>query len=45
MRVMRQLLTESLLLAFAGGAIRIVAGPLGRSFMTRLLPQDFPRRR
>src|SRR5258705_5678921 len=43
MRVMRQLLTESLILAFAGGAIGLLLALWGVALMTKLLPQDFPR--
>ncbi|HEY2973903.1 MAG TPA: ABC transporter permease [Pyrinomonadaceae bacterium] len=43
MRVMRQLLTESLILAFVGGAIGVLLALWGVALMTKLLPQDFPR--
>jgi len=43
MRVMRQLLTESLILAFAGGAIGLLLAIWGVALMMKLLPQDFPR--
>src|SRR6266850_7270906 len=43
LRVMRQLLTESLMLAFAGGAIGLLLALWGIALMTKLLPQDFPR--
>ncbi len=43
MRVMRQLLTESLILAFAGGAIGVLLALWGVALMMKLLPQDFPR--
>jgi putative ABC transport system permease protein len=43
MRVMRQLLTESLMLALAGGAIGLLLALWGVALMTKLLPQDFPR--
>jgi predicted permease len=42
-RVVRQLLTESLILAFAGGAIGLLLAIWGVALMTKLLPQDFPR--
>ena len=42
-RVVRQLLTESMMLAFAGGAIGFLLALWGVALMTRLLPQDFPR--
>ena len=42
-RVIRQLLTESLLLAFAGGAIGLLLALWGVVFLTKLLPQNFPR--
>jgi putative ABC transport system permease protein len=42
-RVMQQLLTESLLLAFAGGALGLLLAFWGIAFMTKLLPGDFPR--
>lgn len=43
MRVMRQLLTESLILAFAGGAIGLLLALWGVALMMKLLPHDFPR--
>jgi predicted permease len=42
-RVMRQLLTESLILAFAGGAMGLLLAIWGVALITKLLPQDFPR--
>ncbi len=42
-RVMRQLLTESTMLALAGGAIGLFLAMWGVDLMTKLLPQDFPR--
>ena len=43
LRVIRQLLTESLLLAFAGGVVGLLLALWGVVFMTKLLPQNFPR--
>ncbi|HEV2885144.1 MAG TPA: ABC transporter permease [Pyrinomonadaceae bacterium] len=43
LRVMRQLLTESLILAFAGAAIGLFVAVWGVAFMTEFLPRDFPR--
>jgi putative ABC transport system permease protein len=42
-RVIRQLLTESLLLAVAGGTIGLLLALWGVVFLTTLLPQNFPR--
>ncbi len=42
-RVMRQLLTESTMLALAGGGLGLLLAWWGVALMTRLLPQDFPR--
>jgi len=42
-RILRQLLTESLLLAFAGGALGLVIGSLGVRVLLDLAPSDLPR--
>jgi putative ABC transport system permease protein len=42
-RVIRQLLTESLMLALAGGTIGLLLAVWGVALMTKLLPQNFPR--
>ncbi|MGH9955863.1 MAG: ABC transporter permease, partial [Pyrinomonadaceae bacterium] len=42
-RVMRQLLTESTMLAFAGGVLGLLAALWGVALMIKLLPADFPR--
>jgi putative ABC transport system permease protein len=42
-RVMRQLLTESTILALAGGALGLFLALWGVALMTKLLPGDFPR--
>jgi putative ABC transport system permease protein len=42
-RIVRQLLTESLLLAFAGGALGLVIGSLGVRVLLDLTPSDLPR--
>ncbi|HEV7797778.1 MAG TPA: ABC transporter permease [Pyrinomonadaceae bacterium] len=43
LRVIRQLLTENLMLAFAGGATGLLLALWGVALMTKLLPRDFPR--
>jgi predicted permease len=43
LRVMRQLLTESLLISFAGGALGLVLAFSGVRALVSLLPADFPR--
>mgnify|MGYP003288121662 CR=1 FL=1 len=43
LRVIRQLLTESAMLALAGGALGLALSSYGITAITRLLPQDFPR--
>ncbi len=43
LRVIRQLLTESAMLAVAGGALGLALSSYGVTAITRLLPQDFPR--
>jgi putative ABC transport system permease protein len=42
-RVMRQLFTESTLLALAGGAVGLLIAFWGLAAITKLLPGDFPR--
>ncbi|HKO44400.1 MAG TPA: ABC transporter permease [Pyrinomonadaceae bacterium] len=42
-RVVQQLLTESLILAVVGGGIGYLLATWGVAFMIRLLPQNFPR--
>ena len=42
-RVMRQLLTESMVLALAGGVIGLFFAVYGVTAITKLLPADFPR--
>jgi putative ABC transport system permease protein len=43
LRIMRQLLTESLMLALGGGAVGLFLGWWGVNLLTKLLPKDFPR--
>ena len=42
-RVMRQLLTESAILALAGGVLGLLLSSYGVKAITKLLPQEFPR--
>src|ERR1044072_1287593 len=42
-RVVKQLLTESFMLAFAGGGVGVLLALWGVALMTKLLPRDFPR--
>jgi len=42
-RVMRQLFTESTILALSGGAVGLLIAYWGLTAITKLLPRDFPR--
>jgi putative ABC transport system permease protein len=42
-RIIRQLLTESLLLALVGGAVGLLLAKLGMSLLLNLAPQNLPR--
>ncbi|MFC1500010.1 ABC transporter permease [Candidatus Zixiibacteriota bacterium] len=41
-RVLRQLLTESVLLAMIGGALGIMLGSIGRDLIVRYIPEEIP---
>jgi putative ABC transport system permease protein len=44
LRVIRQLLTESLLLALAGGVIGVILASWGIDALSVIIPEEFPRR-
>jgi putative ABC transport system permease protein len=44
LRVLRQLLTESLMLAFVGGVIGVILANWGIGALSGIIPEEFPRR-